>query len=294
LIPLRSLRKRTLSSKALRTAAVKSIDPPNNRRNVPQGWSDTRPLRNLYISGELGLQLDTQGIPKPPAAPSERSSRGSPYSSSPEDDGLGGPMSKSTGSIPASMGRRNSTTARPLAAQPQSMHVRANSTNGRSQPVVARTNTTPLKALPRPSPRRSSTDRPTTTAPRPSSSHQTSGSSRTTPTPVHPLNAHPVHGRFQDSPSSSISSRTTASNLAVGSRPVSYTTPPNQTTSTFSTSKPTTRMTRTPPTPNYALWPRRYPAWPPSAGLLNRDVLFHGDGLDEMFGGTEDGAGKHF
>jgi hypothetical protein len=46
--------------------------------------------------------------------------------------------------------------------------------------------------------------------------------------------------------------------------------------------KPTTETHST--APNFAVWPRKYPAWPPSAGLLNRDVLFHGEGMDEMFG----------
>jgi hypothetical protein len=34
---------------------------------------------------------------------------------------------------------------------------------------------------------------------------------------------------------------------------------------------------------NYSSWPRKYPEWPPSASLTNRDVLFHGDGVDDMF-----------
>ncbi|KIW02511.1 uncharacterized protein PV09_06310 [Verruconis gallopava] len=38
------------------------------------------------------------------------------------------------------------------------------------------------------------------------------------------------------------------------------------------------------PTPvNYSAWPRKLPDWPPSAGLRNRDILFHGTGMDEMF-----------
>ena len=34
---------------------------------------------------------------------------------------------------------------------------------------------------------------------------------------------------------------------------------------------------------NYSAWPRKLPDWPPSAGLRNRDILFHGTGMDEMF-----------
>jgi hypothetical protein len=34
---------------------------------------------------------------------------------------------------------------------------------------------------------------------------------------------------------------------------------------------------------NYNIWPRQLPEWPPSAGLKNRDILFHGTGMDEMF-----------
>ncbi|KAF2426561.1 hypothetical protein EJ08DRAFT_663153 [Tothia fuscella] len=40
-----------------------------------------------------------------------------------------------------------------------------------------------------------------------------------------------------------------------------------------------------PPNPsplNYSSWPRKYPEWPPSASLTNRDVLFHGEEYDEM------------
>jgi hypothetical protein len=38
------------------------------------------------------------------------------------------------------------------------------------------------------------------------------------------------------------------------------------------------------PTPvNYSVWPRQLPEWPPSAGLKNRDLLFHGTGMEEMF-----------
>ncbi|TID15160.1 hypothetical protein E6O75_ATG08413 [Venturia nashicola] len=34
---------------------------------------------------------------------------------------------------------------------------------------------------------------------------------------------------------------------------------------------------------NYNNWPRKYPEWPPSLSLRDRDILFHGDGLGEMF-----------
>jgi hypothetical protein len=36
---------------------------------------------------------------------------------------------------------------------------------------------------------------------------------------------------------------------------------------------------------NYNNWPRKYPEWPPSAGLglRDRDILFHGEGMGEMF-----------
>jgi hypothetical protein len=34
---------------------------------------------------------------------------------------------------------------------------------------------------------------------------------------------------------------------------------------------------------NYNNWPRKYPEWPPSLGLRDRDILFHGDGMAEMF-----------
>lgn len=34
---------------------------------------------------------------------------------------------------------------------------------------------------------------------------------------------------------------------------------------------------------NYNNWPRKYPEWPPSLGLRHRDILFHGDGVTEIF-----------
>lgn len=33
---------------------------------------------------------------------------------------------------------------------------------------------------------------------------------------------------------------------------------------------------------NYNNWPRKYPEWPPSLGLRDRDILFHSDGMGEM------------
>jgi hypothetical protein len=45
-----------------------------------------------------------------------------------------------------------------------------------------------------------------------------------------------------------------------------------------------TATSRANPTPvNYSAWPRKLPDWPPSAGLRNRDILFHGSGMEEMF-----------
>jgi hypothetical protein len=34
---------------------------------------------------------------------------------------------------------------------------------------------------------------------------------------------------------------------------------------------------------NYASWPRKYPEWPPSASLGDRVVMFHGEGMEDMF-----------
>jgi hypothetical protein len=46
----------------------------------------------------------------------------------------------------------------------------------------------------------------------------------------------------------------------------------------------TSATTHKVPTPvNYTNWPRKLPEWPPSAGLRNRDILFHGTGMEEMF-----------
>jgi hypothetical protein len=62
--------------------------------------------------------------------------------------------------------------------------------------------------------------------------------------------------------------------------PSTYAAPSAQTAPTYSSTKPTTQTHRVAPPPNLAFWPRRYPAWPPSAGLRDRDLLFHGDESD--------------
>jgi len=44
---------------------------------------------------------------------------------------------------------------------------------------------------------------------------------------------------------------------------------------------------------NYSAWPRKYPEWPPSASLTNRDVLFHGEGLHKMSPGSPPKDHRH-
>jgi hypothetical protein len=68
--------------------------------------------------------------------------------------------------------------------------------------------------------------------------------------------------------------------------PATYASPSAQTAPTYSSTKPTTQTHRAAPPPNLAFWPRRYPAWPPSAGLRDRDLLFHGDESDGSASGS--------
>jgi len=55
-------------------------------------------------------------------------------------------------------------------------------------------------------------------------------------------------------------------------------------TTSLASPRSTSSAARPIPTPvNFSAWPRKLPEWPPSAGLRNRDILFHGTGMDEMF-----------
>lgn len=48
----------------------------------------------------------------------------------------------------------------------------------------------------------------------------------------------------------------------------------------FQQQQPPITPARTPV--NYNNWPRKYPEWPPSLGLRDRDILFHGEGIGDM------------
>jgi hypothetical protein len=57
-------------------------------------------------------------------------------------------------------------------------------------------------------------------------------------------------------------------------------------TSSKSVTSPTPNIPSNPSPLNYASWPRKYPEWPPSASLGDRVVMFHGEGMEDMFGGA--------
>jgi hypothetical protein len=53
-----------------------------------------------------------------------------------------------------------------------------------------------------------------------------------------------------------------------------------------SKSSPIPNVPSNPSPLNYAAWPRKYPEWPPSASLGDRVVMFHGEGMEDMFAST--------
>jgi hypothetical protein len=290
ILRLRSLRKRTQSPKP-----SKHAEPGSGKKQQSQVHTDSRPLRNLYKTGELAVQVNSNARPIPPAAPSDRSSIASPYSSSPDDVilgmALGGPKASSTPSIlavPASP-----TTPKKSAVSPgvhsRLVHIRSNSTNSRPVQPLLRQQTSPAtmtSSKPKLSPARAMSERRESVhsmdGHRPQSLVSTSSSHARSPrSPSHQSQlrtstASPA--TVQDAEQSKTSSK---NSLPMTSP--TYATPQAQTAPTYSATKPTTRTHRSPPTPNFSHWPRRYPAWPPSAGLVNRDLLFHGEGMDEMF-----------
>jgi hypothetical protein len=291
ILRLRSLRKRTQSPKPSKQGEFNSA-----RKPLPQVHVESRPLRNLYATGELNVQINSKTGPVPPVAPSEMSSvvSPSPYSSSPDDTFLGGvlggPKARSTPSIvavPASP-----TTPKKSAASPgfysRMMHFRSNSTNSRPTLPLQRQNTTPIPIVAKPklSPSRAMSERRgSVDGHRPRSIVSTSSSHGKSPlSPSHQSRLRastPSPATIQDQ-----EQRQGKKNSLPLTSPT-YATPQAQTAPTYSTTKPTTRTHRS-PTPNFSHWPRRYPAWPPSAGLVNRDLLFHGEGMDEMFSQDED------
>jgi hypothetical protein len=286
--PLKSLKKRTASVRTLRPATKEDDGgippvPPLPQHKVPQGWSDTRPLRSLFMSGDLGLQVkqsETRPIP-PPKDSTNRLSRSNTVASPGDNARSQTTMAVST--QPNIHVRSNSVKARPLSEIPD-MRGRSNSISSQQRPQSSRSSTTPSRMSQSFSSASShsagSNSVPAALIP------SLSRHSQVTPTPA-PL---PPSNAISSPPSASGGARSTTSNAAQ-QRPLSiaatsslYSTPPAQTSPTFSSTKQTTRTHRSPLTPNYAIWPRRYPAWPPSAGLANRHLLFHGEGMDEMFG----------
>jgi hypothetical protein len=276
---LRSLRKRNETTKATPKATPKSTPDSAKPKRVPQAWSDTRPLRNLYMTGELGRQVNSSKKAPPVPRGCSSSPETSPYSSSPEGDKYVEQKARSNPTIPVSQPEANSrpdTTASRESAQ----HVRSNSMNTRPTIPLVRHHSTPAKTSPRSS---------RAYAPRvsPTPSHQ----SQQPPTNRRSTSNTPPPSNFLSDILSSINKEPTSlkSSTAVPTvmtmPPTTYAAPAAQTAPTYSATKQTTQTHRSAPAPNPAFWPRRYPAWPPSAGLINRDLLFHGEGMEEMFAG---------
>ncbi|KAF2674152.1 hypothetical protein BT63DRAFT_408363 [Microthyrium microscopicum] len=283
LLKLKNLRKKMQLPRSLKSADSPTMKAKPFPADIPE---DTRELRNLYATGELGVQVNSNGKPIPPKRGSLSSSEGSHFSNSP-DHNRHEEKSRSTPSIvvdssPMEADPRlsSSTSGQP---HPRSIHHRANSTNTRPSISLGRHNTTPVRTSQRPSPPRASSE----------SRRRGSIAPGTGSLGLSPRSAARAGQQRASTVSPSLGhSRGQSSNsgLAMSS---TYATPPAQSAPTYSTTKPTTRTHRSPPMPNMAMWPRRYPAWPPSAGLVNRDLLFHGAGMDEMFSQEEQNGEDH-
>jgi hypothetical protein len=264
---LRSLRKRATSQSKGETAGVtpEATKPKRSAR----AWLTARPLRNLYLGSDSSAKSTPTSKERPRNTLEPKTV---PYSSSGADDSSVAVKASSTPSIaqvhiPASTPEKITPNVNSIK------HVRSNSTNSR-HPGVFRHNSTPSTGGNSASSPRSQRARhipiadviiPSTEAPR---QHLTASSRSTRSASPEPM-----------------------SRQQHRLNPVIYTTPPTQTAPAFPMMKPTTQTHSTPSgvsSPNYAAWPRRYPAWPPSAGLVNRGLMFHGEGLDEMFGNEED------
>jgi len=282
----KALRKRTASPK-LSTIPDKTNTP--HKRSPLIGHTsyttpDSRPLRSLYMTGELGVQVNSDMKPIPPMPLTQGSSSGSsPYSSSPDESTTGVAKSRSMTSIPVP---QSPPRSRLPGLKKGAFHTRSNSTNSRTNAPLTRQSTTPSRQLQRVSPTRSVSDS--------RRSQYSTGPSTPQPIPTqqvspqaYPQRASTVSPNLGHRHSSSTSSR---QGNQLNMMPATYASPPAQSAPTYSVIKPTTRTHRTPPPPNESMWPRRYPAWPPSAGLRNRDlhVLYHGDGEERASGSSSD------
>jgi hypothetical protein len=279
---LRSLRKRNETGKNKLSRTPENPKPTK----VPQAWSDTRPLRNLYMNGELGLQVSTtKELPSLPT--SHTQSHQGPYSTSPPRDQYGEPKSRSNPSISVTQPDSRTVPINTAGAR-GSQHVRSNSTSTKPPAHLIRHNTAPTHTSPPRTSPHSTRAQPTRILPVP---YQPSHPSNSTPptvrstAPISPTLSRqkttPPHTRILNELSRTPEPLPTV----ISAPPTTYAAPPAQTAPTYSATKQTTQTHRAPAT-NPAFWPRRYPAWPPSAGLTNRNLLFHGDGLDEIFPGS--------
>jgi hypothetical protein len=267
---LRSLRRRTTSPKPTAPAtAGKNLETQRARRS-PHGWSNNRPLRNMYVTSHMGGTVEPTAMSQQPTRP-EKVPQKVPYSPQ-REDARGDGRSRSSPTISVTQPASPGAPKKPVASPGRESHVRANSTAPRPPAVLVRHTVAEVPGISQPSRR--------------AQEPYASGG------PSHPTT---WRGLVTGAPSSANSSPASRASKAAA-RPKLASTPssdPNLRTSgsqsgsaqhaqMFLLKKPTTE-THT-HAPNFAVWPKKYPAWPPSAGLRNRDVLFHGDGMDEMFG----------
>jgi Centrosomin N-terminal motif 1 len=299
---LRSLRKKNEAGKGILSRSATDAPKP---KKVPQAWSDTRPLRNLYMTGELGLQVQSQRRPLPSIPTSENPSVRDPYS--PEDKDREQKV-RSNPSISVTQPDIRNEHNQGHTPKEGISHTRSNSASSKLPAPLVRHNTTPARpSPPRTSPRTARAypsrivatphqPRQSATTP-PSSAHRLSTSSLTSPTAASRNHHHHQHYQQNTPPHTRLlrdlshspdlpTNSTTSIISAVTAPPSTYAAPSAQSAPTYSATKQTTQTHRAAPAPNLAFWPRRYPAWPPSAGLMNRDLLFHGEGMEEMFAGS--------
>jgi hypothetical protein len=266
---LRSLRKRTVSPKpAASVSASKNLETQKARRS-PHGWSNNRQLRNVYVAevesnGATPTRPDkgAQGGPYTPqgeAPPADVRSRSSPTISVTQ------PTSPSATKRPAVSPRRDSQgRLSASAAQKPAAELGRHKSVG-DAPRASQLGKQPYAGVGQ-APRGlavalSASSSPGSRAPRMAA--RAKGATTASSDPSLRSSGAPQPGATQQ-----MTAHHAASQQQAARKP---------TTETHSTA------------PNFAVWPRKYPAWPPSAGLLNRDVLFHGEGMDEMFGAAREG-----
>jgi hypothetical protein len=261
---LRSLRRRTASPRpAAPVSASKNLETQKARRS-PHGWSNNRQLRNVYVASTTESNGQTPTRPEKgaqrPYTPQDEAPRADARSRSSPTISVTQPTSPSTAKKVTSPGRDSQSRLSSSTAQkPAGLLIRHNTFGD--------------------APRVSQPSRQAYVGGAGQTSRGLAATSSANSSP--PSRAPRMAGRAKGATTASSDPSLRSSGAAPQPGPTQQQTAAHH-AAAQAARKPTTETHST--APNFAVWPRKYPAWPPSAGLLNRDVLFHGEGMDEMFG----------